>query len=167
MKNIEVSDEVYAALQRFGADRTPGEALASLLHVPGSSSEAAAQLAGFVLDQEFQSMLPSDQYLAVLTWLSTRHPAEFREFIRARSGHPRSAASAPKDAVAVRRHNHARQIGTTQFWAIMNIDATRRRRLVARLLAFIGYRDTVIELVCATLGDDARARHLAPFALVA
>ena len=45
----------------------------------------------------------------------------------------------------------ARQIDGTQFWAIMNIDTATKRRFLARVLDFIGYRDAVIELACSTL----------------
>ena len=34
----------------------------------------------------------------------------------------------------------------------MNIDTATKRRFLARVLEFIGYRDAVIELVCAAIG---------------
>ena len=57
MKKIEISDEVYTALQSLavGFHRTPNEVLASLLNVPTASAEAAEPLAAFVLSPEFRA----------------------------------------------------------------------------------------------------------------
>ena len=65
------------------------------------------------------------------------------------------------DIVEACRHNQARQIDGTQYWAIMNIDTATKRRFLGRVLDFIGYRESVIELACSTLGARTRARGFA------
>ena len=52
------------------------------------------------------------------------------------------------------QRNHARQIPGTQYWAVMNIDATTRRRFVCRLLEFIGCHDETVALARHALGFD-------------
>jgi hypothetical protein len=167
VKNIEVSDEVYTALQRLatGFHRTPDEVLASLLNVPTGSPEAAEPLAAFIMSAEFRAKFTdADKYLALLGWIAQRHTEEFSEFIRAQSGGRRFLSMSREEIVEACRHNQARQIDGTQYWAIMNIDTATKRRFLARVLDFIGYRDAVIELACSTLGARARPRGLAAVA---
>jgi negative regulator of replication initiation len=167
VKNIEVSDEVYQALQRLatGFHRTPDEVLASLLNVPTGSPEATEPLAAFILSAEFRAKFTdADKYLALLGWIAARHAEEFGEFIRAQSSGRRFLGMSHEEIVETCRHNQARQIDGTQYWAIMNIDTATKRRFLARVLDFIGYRDAVIELACAAMGMRVKTRA---FALVA
>jgi negative modulator of initiation of replication len=160
MKNIEVSDAVYDALQGLasGFHRTPDEVLASLLSVPGSSPENSDPLAAFVLSAEFRAKFTdADKYLALLGWIAVRHADEFREFIAAQSTGRRYLSLSREEILETCRHNQARQIDGTLYWAIMNIDTATKRRFLARLLEFIGYRDAVIELVCAAIGGRSLA----------
>ena len=57
--------------------------------------------------------------------------------------------------------NQARQIDGTQYWAIMNNDTATKRRFLARVLEFIGYRDETIEFACAALGGRTPVRRVA------
>jgi negative modulator of initiation of replication len=164
VKNIEVSDEVYAALQRLatGFHRTPDEVLASLLNVPTGSPEATEPLAAFILSAEFRAKFTdADKYLAVLAWIAVRHAEEFGEFIRAQSSGRRFLGLSREEIVETCRHNQARQIDGTQYWAIMNIDTATKHRFLARVLDFIGYREAVIEFVCGAIGMRGRARMFA------
>src|SRR5437868_6581687 len=89
VKNIEVSDEVYVALQQLatGFNRTPDDVLASLLNIPHASNEATEPLAAFVLSSEFRMKITdAEKYLGILAWVAERHAAEFGEFIRGQSG---------------------------------------------------------------------------------
>ena len=170
MKNIEVSDEVYAALQRLatGFHRTPDEVLASLLNVPTASPEAADPIAAFVISGEFRAKATdAEKYLALLSWVSARHVSEFGEFIRSQSGGRRYLTMSREEILETCHHNQARQIDGTQYWAIMNIDTATKRRFLARVLEFIGYRDAAIELVCSAFGGRAAARRGRFAALVA
>lgn len=155
MKTIEVREEVYAALQRLttGFHRTPDEVLASLLNVPTTSPEAAEPIAAFVLSGEFRAKFTdAEKYLATLAWIAERHTAEFGEFIRGLSGSRRYLGMSREEILETCRHNQARQIDGTQYWAIMNLDTATKRRFLARLLEFIGYREAAIEFVCAAIG---------------
>jgi negative regulator of replication initiation len=162
MKNIEVSDDVYAALQRLatGFHRTPDEVLASLLNVPAASPEAADPIAAFVISPEFRAKFTdADKYLALLGWVANRHATELGEFIRSQAGGRRYLSMTREEIIETCRHNQARQIAGTQFWAIMNIDTATKRRFLARLLEFIGYRDAVIEFVCGAFGGRGLVRR--------
>ena len=170
MKKIEISDEVYAALQELatGFNRTPNDVLASLLNVPSASAEAAEPLAAFVLSAEFRTKTTdADKYLAMLGWISRKHEAEFGEFIRAQSGGRRFLGMSREEIIEACRHNQARQIDGTQYWAIMNLDTATKRRFLARVLEFIGYRESVIEFACGAIGLRSVARRGRLVALVA
>jgi len=170
MKTIEVSDGVYAALQRLavGFHRTPNEVLASLLHVPNAPAEAAEPIAAFILGTEFRmKYTDADKYLALLAWIAARHAAEFSEFILSQSRGRRYLSMTREEILETCRHNQARQITGTHYWAIMNIDSATKSRFLARLLEYIGYRDTVIEFVCALFGPRVAPRRSRFAALVA
>lgn len=170
MKNIEVSDEVYEALQRLatGFHRTPDEVLASLLNVPHASPEGTEPIAGYLLSAEFRAKFTdADKYLAILAWIATHHAEEFGEFIEAQSSGRRFLSMSREEILETCRHNQARQIDGTHYWAIMNIDTATKRRFLARLLDFIGYRDAVIEFVCSAIGMRGPVRRGRFAALVA
>ena len=162
MKTIEVSDEVYEALQKLatGFHRTPDEVLASLLNVPTGSPEAAEPLAAFVLSAEFRSKFTdADRYLSLLGWIASRHGGDFGEFIRSLPGGRLYLSMSQEEILATCRHNQARQIDGTQYWAIMNIDTPTKRRFLARVLEFVGYRAEVIEFVCGFIGQKRPMRR--------
>ncbi len=162
MKDIEVSDEVYAALQRLatGFHRTPDEVLAALLNVPTASPEAAEPITAFIISSEFRAKFTdADRYLALLGWIAARHASEFGEFIQSQSGNRRYLSMSREEILEACRHNQARQIAGTHYWAIMNIDSATKRRFLARLLEFIGYRDAVIEFACNVFGGRLPARR--------
>ena len=170
MKNIEISDEVYAALQDLatGFHRTPDEVLASLLKVPTGSPDAADPLAAFVLSTDFRTKFTdADKYLALLGWLASRHPADFGEFIRSLEGGRRYLGLSREEILETCRHNQARQIDGTPYWAIMNLDTATKRRFLARVLEFVGYRESVIDFACAAIGMKGPARRSRFAALVA
>lgn len=155
MKNIEISDEVYAALQDLatGFHRTPDEVLATLLNMPNAAPNAAEPIAAFILSPDFRTKhTDADKYLALLGWVAARHTAEFGEFIRALPGGRRYLGLSREEVVDACRHNQARQIDGTCYWAIMNLDTATKRRFLARVLEFVGYREALIDFVCAAIG---------------
>jgi len=170
MKNIEISDQVYAALQDLatGFHRTPDEVLASLLKVPTGSPDAADPLAAFIFSAEFRSKFTdADKYIALLAWLASRHPADFGEFIRSLEGGRRYLGMSREEILETCRHNQARQIDGTPYWAIMNLDTATKRRFLARVLEFVGYRESIIDFACAAIGMKRPPRHNRFVALVA
>lgn len=170
MKKIEVSDAVYAALQRLasGFHRTPDEVLANLLNVPTASADAAEPIAAFVLSADFRAKFTdADKYLAILGWIAVRHAEEFSEFIRSQSGRRRFLSLTREEIIEACRHNQARQIAGTHYWAIMNIDTATKRRFLSRVLEFIGYRDELTEFVCGAIGMKRATRRHRFAALVA
>lgn len=170
MKTIEISEEVYTALQDLakGFHRTPDEVLASLLNVPTGSPDATEPLAAFILGSEFRSKFTdAEKYLALLSWVAAHHSAEFGEFIFSLESGRRYLGISREQILATCRHNQARQIAGTSYWAIMNIDSATKRRFLARVLEFVGYRDTVIDFACSAIGMKRPVRHHPLVALVA
>ena len=161
MKNIEISDEVYIALQDLatGFHRTPDQVLASLLNVPTSAPDAAEPIAAFILSPEFRAKFTdADKYIALLSWVATRNATEFGEFIRSLPGGRRYLGLSRDEVLERCRHNQARQIDGTPYWAVMNLDTATKRRFLARVLEFVGYREAVIDFVCAAIGMKRPSR---------
>lgn len=157
VKTIEVSDETYAALQQLAAQagRAPEEILASLLALSPASAVADEPLAAWMLGPEFRGLAEPERYLALLGWMATRHATEFGEFIRAQSVGRRFLGLTRDEVVEACRQNRARQIAGTQYWAVMNLDATTRHRFLRRVLEFAGYREEVIALAATALASSA------------
>lgn len=170
MRTIEVSEEVYAALQRLanGFHRTPDEVLASLLQVRTTAAEAADPLAAYILSSEFRmKFTDADKYLALLGWIAARHAGEFSEFILSLSSGRKYLGMTREEILETCRHNQARQIPGTHYWAIMNIDSATKCRFLGRVLEYVGYRDAVIEFACGVFGARTSPRRLRFAALVA
>ncbi len=158
MKNIEVSDEVYETLKGLttGFHQSPNDVLAALLNLPASPAADTEPLIVFVLSSEFRAKFTdADKYLAILGWLASKHPSDFNEFILSLShgaSGRRYLGLSREEIVEQCRHNQARQIPGTHYWAIMNIDTATKRRFLSRVLEFIGYREEVAGFVCSSIG---------------
>ncbi len=163
MKQIDVSDDVYAALKRLTNDfnQSPNDVLAGLLHLPVSGAAQTDPLAGFLHSPEFRTKFTdADKYLAILAWIAREHGADFREYIASLTRGRRYLSLSRYDIVAQCRHNQARQIPGTPYWAIMNIDTPTKRRFLSRVLEFCGYREELIEFTCNIIGMRRPARRL-------
>jgi len=158
MKKIEVSNEVYDTLKNLTTDfhQSPNDVLATLLNVGLAANAADEPLIGFVLGAEFRTKFTdADKYLAILGWLAAKYSSEFNEFIlslsASKSGR-RYLGLSREEIVDQCRHNQARPIPHTHYWAIMNIDTATKRRFLSRVLEFVGYRDDIITVVCSAIG---------------
>ena len=163
MKQIDVSDEVYQALKRLNSDfnQSPDDVLASLLHLPVSRSSQDDPLTTYLLGTEFRAKFTdADKYLAILGWVASQLPADFEEYIMSLNRGRRYLSLSREDIVAQCRHNQARQIPNTRYWAIMNIDTPTKRRFLTRVLDFCGYREEIIDFTCNAIGMRRPARRL-------
>jgi negative regulator of replication initiation len=168
VKKIEVSDEVYDALRRLTTDfdQSPNDVLAALLNAGVAPEASDEPLFGFLLSAEFRTKFTdADKYLAILGWIAAKHGSEFNEFILSLSAYPsgRRYLGLTREEIVERcRHNQARQIPNTRYWAIMNIDTATKRRFLSRVLEFIGYREDVNDFVCGVIGIRHTLRKIAP-----
>jgi negative regulator of replication initiation len=168
MKKIEVSDAVYDRLERLtsGFHQSPNDVLASLLNVGSDQNTPDEPLVSFVMGGEFRTKFTdADRYLAILGWIAAANGPEFDEFIRslsAASSGRRYLGLSREEIVEQCRHNQARQIPSTRYWAIMNIDTATKRRFLSRVLEFIGYREEVVGFVCGVIGARRATRRTAP-----
>jgi negative modulator of initiation of replication len=155
MKQIDVSDEVYEALKQLTTDfhQAPDDVLAALLNVRVSPALANEPLVAFLIGAEFRAKFTdADRYLAILGWVATKNAEDFNQYIESLASGRRYLGWSREEIIEQCRHNQARQVPGTHFWAIMNIDTATKRRFLARLLEFVGYHDEVIEYVCAAIG---------------
>jgi negative regulator of replication initiation len=168
VKKIEVSDDVYETLKRLTTDfhQSPNDVLAALLNVGIAPSASDEPLIGFLMGAEFRTKFTdADKYLSILGWIADKHGSEFNEFIMSLSAWPsgrRYLGMTREEIVEQCRHNQARQIPNTHYWAIMNIDTATKRRFLARVLEFIGYREYIVEFVCGVIGIRHGLRRTAP-----
>ena len=164
MKNIDVSDDVYEALKGLTTDfhQSPNDVLAALLNLSAPPTGANEPLIAYLLSAEFRAKFTdADKYLAILGWLAAKHASDFNEFIVSLTSGPsgrRYLGLSREEIVDQCHHNQARPIPGTHYWAIMNIDTATKRRFLSRVLEFIGYREEIATIVCASIG----MRH--PFA---
>jgi negative modulator of initiation of replication len=164
MKKIEVSDDVYETLKSLttGFHQSPNDVLANLLNLGMAPKNSEEPLVAFMIGPEFRTKFTdADKYLAILGWIAAKYRSELDEFIRSmsagRSGR-RYLGLTRDDIVEQCRHNQARQIPNSPFWAIMNIDTATKRRFLSRVLEFVGYREDMINFACGLIG--ARNQYL-------
>jgi len=163
MKKLELSDEVYAALERLARARqvSPADLVAALVDPP-QPALAGDHLLFFLAREEFTRLAdPTDRYLALLAWAARNYAADFADFISHQESGRRYLAWNRDEINEARGRNHARQIDGTQYWAVMTIDDEARLRFVARLLEFLGCHDETVVLAGRALGFSATSRAIA------
>jgi negative modulator of initiation of replication len=113
----------------------------------------------YLASAEFTALTdPIERYLALLGWCARHSAGDFADFISHQESGRRYLALSPDELNETRAHNHARQIGDTQFWAVLAIDDATRGRFVRRLLEFSGHDDETVARACRSLGL-AEAHH--------
>jgi len=155
MKTIEVSDEVHAELLRLAAEtrRAPTAVLAALLHLPASPEMGSDPLIHFLVGPTLrEKATDAERYLAILGWVAERQPGDFREYILSLTSGRRYLGLNRDEIIAQCRHNQARPIPGTPYWAIMNLDTPTKRRFLARVLEFTGHRPEVVSFACQVIG---------------
>jgi negative modulator of initiation of replication len=161
MKNVELSDEAYAALQRLADAKKlpPSEVLAALLGADRPLS--GDNLLFYLVNPEFTLLQDqTERYLALLTWVAKNYACDFADFISHQDSGRRYLMLNREEVNDVRTRNHARQIDGTQYWAVMSIDNATRARFVRRMLEFIGCHDETVAQAVRALGLDSSESRL-------
>jgi len=154
MKKVELSDEAFNTLQQLAAAKnlSPAELIAALVG-PGRPPLAGDNLLFFLTSAEFTTPAdPTARYLALLSWVARNYACDFADFISHQESGRRYLMLNHEEVNAVRSHNHALQIDGTQYWAVMTIDDSTKRRFICRLLEFIGCHDETVAQACRALG---------------
>lgn len=156
MKQLDLSDEQYAALERLAAAKnlTPADLVAALVGAKRPPL-AGDNLLFYLTSDEFTHLGdPVDRYLALLAWCARHYATDFADFISHQESGRHYLAWNRAEINEARARNHARQIAGTQFWAVMTIDEAAKRRFVYRLLEFIGCHDETVAQADRALGFD-------------
>lgn len=162
MKKIELSDETFSALERLATAKnlSPADLIAALIG-PDRPALAGDNLLFFLTRDEFTGLTdPTARYLALLAWVAQNYACDFADFISHQESGRRYLMLDRHEVNAVRAHNHAEQIDGTQYWAVMSIDDTTKRRFIRRLLEFIGCHDETVAHACRSLGLGEAAASL-------
>lgn len=156
MPPLKLTPEIEERLSRLAGEHgcSPERFLRSILDSADAESHLRRDpLVAFTLSPEFRTKFSdAERYLAILAWAAEHHPAEFRDLIEHADSGRRYLGLNPEQIRETCRHNQARQIPGTHFWAIMNLDTSTKRRFLRRLLIFVGARDEVVEHVTSLLG---------------
>lgn len=157
MAHLELNEDLMGHIRKRAAIKGCSEAdvIADLLNLP-SEKIKSHPLVSFTNSPEFRvKATDADRYLAILGWLAVRHSADVTDFISHQDSGRIYLSMSAEEIRETCRHNQARQIPDTHYWAIMNLDTPTKRRFLRRLLVFVGHKDEVIDHVCSTLGTRA------------
>jgi negative regulator of replication initiation len=157
MKQLQLPDETYAALERLAAAKklTLPELIAALVDARRPAL-AGDRLLFFLLSGEFTQLGDAiDRYLALLAWCARNYATDFADFISHQESGLHYLAWNRDEINGARARNHARQIDGTQYWAVMTLDDGTRRRFVCRMLEFIGCHDETVTAACRALNLPA------------
>lgn len=156
MRTVELSDEAFAALQRLAAAKnvSPSDLLAALLGA--GKSVSGDRLLFHLANPEFARLATvDDRYLALLAWVAQHYACDFADFVSHQESGRRYLMLDRDRLNGLRAHNHARQIGGTQFWAVMAIDDATKARFVRRLLEFVGCHDETVAQAIRAVGLES------------
>jgi len=172
MPHIDLTPELAGQLERLARERgcSIEQLLTDLLGDAGSATPPASDhpLIAFILSPDFRvKFSDAERFLALLGWIAARQPAEFDDFVAHLESRRRYVGLSAEEIRETCRHNQARQIPGTHFWAIMNLDTPTKQRFLRRLLVFVGEPDEVIDAVVATLGSAGRGGALHPGGIAA
>lgn len=154
MPHLNVSRDTVETLERLARARGCSvEALLTELASTAASSVRDHPLVAYTLSPEYRvKFSDADRFLALLGWIAGQHTAEFSDFVSHLESRRRYVGLSPEEIRETCRHNQARQIPGTHFWAIMNLDTPTKQRFLRRLMVFVGEPDDAIDAVVATLG---------------
>ena len=155
MPQLELPDDLLNHIQKRAIAKgcTESDVIADLLNLP-SARIKAHPLVEFTSSPEFRvKSTDADRYLAILGWVGRNYGADLTDFVMHQESGRVYLGMSPEQIRETCRHNQARQIPGTHYWAIMNLDTPTKRRFLRRLLVFIGLTDDVIEHVSSTLGS--------------
>lgn len=154
MPNLALTDELFDHIRKRAAAQgcSEAEVIAELLNLP-SERIKANPLVAFTDSAEFRvKASDADRYLAILGWVARHHGADLSDFIAHQDSGRVYLSMSAEEIRETCRHNQARQIPDTHYWAIMNLDTPTKRRFLRRLLVFVGHPDDVIEHVSSAFG---------------
>jgi negative regulator of replication initiation len=158
MAKLELTAEMQAKLAAAAEARgcSPAELIGVLLESPIVTTPAHP-LVAYTLSAEFRAKFSdAERYLALLAWIAKHHAPEFSDFIAHHASGRKYLGLSAEEIRETCRHNQARLIDGTHYWAIMNLDTPTKRRFLRRLLVFVGTSDEVIAHVTSTIGGAGR-----------
>jgi hypothetical protein len=154
MASLHISQTLAEKLERAAHERGCSiEDLLGTIIAPTPNTRSEDPLIAFTVSPEYRvKFSDADRFLALLSWIAAHHRGEFNDFVSHLESRRRYVGLSADEIRETCRHNQARPIPGTHYWAIMNLDSPTKRRFLRRLLVFVGAADTVIDAVLSTLG---------------
>ncbi len=127
--------------------------IASLLRTSGGKL-IGNPLYAFTRSETFRSCVnDAERYLTLLAKIHEMHPKEFMGFVAGQKLRRRYFGLSREEVCKASRHNQAKQIPNSKYWAIMNIDTATKRRFLKRLLVYIDYPDEMVAHIRSLIGS--------------
>lgn len=151
---VELTPELLTELERRIDREHPNiEAVISSLLATSGGKLIGDPLYSYTCSAEFRKQTSdTERYLALLAKVHEMHREEFQEFVAGQKHKRRYFGLTPEEICEASKHNQARQISGSKYWAIMNIDAPTKRRFLKRALIFVGYPDEMVRHVQRLIG---------------
>lgn len=152
---IELNKSLLRELEsRMDAEHPTVEAVISSILETSGGKLIGDPLHSYTRSQVFRTCTnDADRYVSLLGKLHEIYGQEFGEFVAGQRLQRRYFGLSREEVCAASEHNQARQIPSSKYWAIMNIDTATKRRFLKRLLVYLGYSDEMITHVRQLIGN--------------
>ncbi len=153
-EKVQLAPALLAELERrIDSEHPSVEAVISSLLSTSGGKLIGDPLYAYTCSADFRGRnSDSDRYLSLLGKIHEMHREDFQEFVASQSFKRRYFGMSAEEVCEASKHNQARHIEGSKYWAIMNIDAPTKRRFLKRLLVFIGYPDEMVIYVRNLIG---------------
>lgn len=138
------------------ADSPPATDSPGPVDAAGAPPGPADPLLAYLRTPAFRALhTGADRYLQLLAWIHRLNPRDFRDFVDHLPSRRKYFGLSEEEVRQTSRHNQARQIPDSPYWAILNLDTATKRRFLRRAMEFSGLPDAVIVSACATLQEKS------------
>ncbi len=153
---LEISKSLMDELKaRIDSEHPDVETVISSLLKTSGGKLIGNPLYAFTCSKDFRVYAnDADRYLALLAKIHELHPEEFMGFVAGQRLRRRYFGLSKDEVCQASRHNQARRIPSSKYWAIMNIDTPTKRRFLKRLLIYIDYPDEMVSHVRNLIGNQ-------------
>lgn len=178
MHQIEIDDDVYRYLCRNTAEigESANSILRRLLNLEGAPKSVSGgtprkdskppfdrrpdecQAPPAELTEVLNLNEAVDRFLHVLSWLHTKHGAEFRRVLSVRGKRRTYFATSREEILRSGSSTQPRRIPGSEFWVITNNDTAKKMTILKDVLSLLGYAGNDVERIAA-LVDPAEDRR--------
>lgn len=166
MKNIEITDETYAALeaQVRGFGDSPEGVIRRLLQQAsvyvkvGPPHAVGTVLGQFVSTTEFKHQNGKGRYLELLRFLHEHNADKFAQLDGLRRGKRIQISRDPAHIERSGKSTFPERIPNTAYWALTNLSNRSKRDVIFSAFSNLGYEDDDIRVAVQSIPDSGLER---------